>query len=967
MSLRDRAFISEQMFDQFQEACTNLVPVPRVAYAVLTELEKTFSLSLLKVLFSSTNLTAYPDLVEILESFLNESQKFSLQMNEGRESEDMPRLLPYDTEETRDPQVPQVTRSAGGGSEEGLPLQAGESPGKGSDACLEMNGKEEPEEASCWSPGRAPVSCDPDTTQMTPEEEPEEVVSQPPCDREGWVMGALALSSGHCLRIRGQSFFCFSLVSGELEDHQMNKEGELEELTPNLLCYDGQGKKKGHNWSRIRRKRPQNIHQKDNSTANDQGASSKEEVETNLQGPAKVRGRPKLGARSLRFAGGKRGRSRIHLTQNVRVARKRVRSRGSRKYRDETMNFRAQLLPVSCGELKGILHKKKLKKGVSIKCIQNEAGNWFTPREFEIEGGYARSKNWKLSVYCGGRPLRWLLERTLETHNNVFVDPYLGNSDVCEVCRRWGLLFCCDTCSRAFHGDCHIPPVKPEMTPWSCSFCRMGSLESQQSHQESEILKRQMLPEEQLRCEFLLLKVYCCSESSFFAKIPYYYYMKETSQGLKKPMWLDKIRKRLNEQGYSQVEEFVQDMRLIFQNHRASYKDSQESCRNLVPVQRVVYNVLSELEKAFSLELMEALFSEVNLEEYPDLIHVRKIIENEVRILCSQEDTEEEREERLEQESCERVAVPVDNGEASVETPSPLPCSGEIISSEDSEGPSDAEEPAAASSSALRSRPEFVDFRDSPTFRKMVRKRVRGHDYGSSESSEEELSPAPYISTSRGLNSDSSLELNYEEEPQEALRSGSGIQMESIKTKDGKWFTPREFEIQGNRAASKNWKLSVRCYGWPLRDLIKKKAMESHNNVLVDPYQKNSDECHVCLQGEQLIFCDTCPHSYHQNCHIPPIEAQRNQWSCILCRTKSWEGNQESQPRHLESEVLKRPVLPEEQLAQDPQDHMWLNKVKERLIKKKYPRVEGFVRDMRLIFRNNKAFYKAVSRQLLEV
>ncbi|XP_047401022.1 nuclear body protein SP140-like protein isoform X2 [Sciurus carolinensis] len=687
MSLRDRAFISEQMFDQFQEACTNLVPVPRVVYAVLTELEKTFSLSLLKVLFSSTNLTAYPDLVEILESFLNvscehkalsswsggeaeaatkqlpsgggESQKFSLQMNEGRESEDMPRLLPYDTEETRDPQVPQVTRSAGGGPEEGLPLQA-----EGSDACLEMNGKEEPEEASCWSPGRAPVSCDPDTTQMTPEEEPEEVVSQPPCDREEDHSSYLPMSDGEesqgdspeweprnggkedagCCLSGADSELAFP-VSGELEDHQMNKEGELEELTPNLLCYDGQGaeqpaqgnetcscvmcfsnnvpegpgaradssqaqdmtdtvntgnnatlgkpkrkrrKKKGHNWSRIRRKRPQNIHQKDNSTANDQGASSKEEVETNLQGPAKVRGRPKLGARSLRFAGGKRGRSRIHLTQNVRVARKRVRSRGSRKYRDETMNFRAQLLPVSCGELKGILHKKKLKKGVSIKCIQNEAGNWFTPREFEIEGGYARSKNWKLSVYCGGRPLRWLLEegflphppriyhrkkkRTLETHNNVFVDPYLGNSDVCEVCRRWGLLFCCDTCSRAFHGDCHIPPVKPEMTPWSCSFCRMGSLESQQSHQESEILKRQMLPEEQLRCEFLLLKVYCCSESSFFAKIPYYYYMKETSQGLKKPMWLDKIRKRLNEQGYSQVEEFVQDMRLIFQNHRVSYK-----------------------------------------------------------------------------------------------------------------------------------------------------------------------------------------------------------------------------------------------------------------------------------------------------------------------------------------------------------------------------------------------------------
>uniref|UniRef100_A0A287D6N8 HSR domain-containing protein n=2 Tax=Ictidomys tridecemlineatus TaxID=43179 RepID=A0A287D6N8_ICTTR len=62
MSLRDRAFISEQMFDHLQEACRNLVPVNAVVYTVLSELERTFSLSLLDELFSRTNLTAYPDL-----------------------------------------------------------------------------------------------------------------------------------------------------------------------------------------------------------------------------------------------------------------------------------------------------------------------------------------------------------------------------------------------------------------------------------------------------------------------------------------------------------------------------------------------------------------------------------------------------------------------------------------------------------------------------------------------------------------------------------------------------------------------------------------------------------------------------------------------------------------------------------------------------------------------------------------
>ncbi|XP_073866565.1 nuclear autoantigen Sp-100 isoform X32 [Macaca fascicularis] len=575
--LRDRELITNKMFDDSQDSCRNLVPVQRVVYNVLSELEKMFSLPVLEALFSEVNLQEYPDLIHIYESFKNVIQdKLPLRESDGEEREERPGIQlsleqgtgensfqsltwprwdspshdgttppenglsehPCETEEinadrkdtTSDKndslgsqqtneqsaqkteptesceQVAVQVSNGDAGRETPCPLPCDEEGAEPHNHGIQINScsvrlvdikKEKPyrtSNAECRAQASDIIVISSDDSEgFTDVDEPLEVFISPvrskpvinndnslesneekegqeaTCSRPQTVPEPMdsrkssIFREGFRKRVIGQD--CnFSDSSEEealpevLSRALRSKHGEKDPVTSRSTSTWGIPNRKRRfsssdfselsNGEELQETCSSSL-RRGSGVPRSQEARTENSQASDMMDTMDVENNSTLEKHSGKRRR-KKHRHRKHLTRNNKVPKerrqprgrktnnrplKRRRKRGPRIPRDKNINFKQPALPVTCGDVKGTLYKERFKQGISKKCIQSEDGRWFTPREFEIEGGREASKNWKLSIRCGGYTLKFLMEkeflpeptstrkkRILESHNTL-VDP----------------------------------------------------------------------------------------------------------------------------------------------------------------------------------------------------------------------------------------------------------------------------------------------------------------------------------------------------------------------------------------------------------------------------------------------------------------------------------------------------------------------------------------------------------------
>ncbi|KAM9434889.1 nuclear body protein SP140-like protein isoform 2-T2 [Clarias gariepinus] len=261
----------------------------------------------------------------------------------------------------------------------------------------------------------------------------------------------------------------------------------------------------------------------------------------------------------------------------------------------ETLLLKSEPLLVTCGDKTGTLYPDELAKGEG--CVLSE-GRWFTPNDFLRFSGKGSSNNWKKAIRYQNAPLLKLFKEghlpwpdnrfrgqksvsfgstessSLRTEPCDKVKREENEDDVCCICHLKNDLVFCYGCLQDFHHYCHLPTLQENTVgdKWICTFCVFNA------NQEIWIpkSKKDALSSpftDNILCQYLLLRLYKADTDRVFTSNP-----SDAVPGyrnvISNPMWLGKVRTKMEKDKYKTVKQFVLDIQLIFKNCQTFYKDN---------------------------------------------------------------------------------------------------------------------------------------------------------------------------------------------------------------------------------------------------------------------------------------------------------------------------------------------------------------------------------------------------------
>ncbi|XP_017337128.1 nuclear body protein SP140-like protein isoform X1 [Ictalurus punctatus] len=245
--------------------------------------------------------------------------------------------------------------------------------------------------------------------------------------------------------------------------------------------------------------------------------------------------------------------------------------------------FEADVLPVSCGSVIGVLDKSRF-AGLHCKSIRTDEC-WCTPEEFVKQGLTLTDGHWKKDILCHGKTLEYLLKmKILDKHplgcRCQLCYPknpqHQDKDDLCFICNAGENVVFCTGCPRAFHHQCHLPTLQDTAlgSNWMCTFCVLKTNQSLWIPKSRNDALNGPISGNIMHCQYLLLHLYKQDTKRVFTTDPS---QKEErySSVISNPMWLNKVKTKLQKNKYKTVKEFVSDINLIFNNCQTFNKDNK--------------------------------------------------------------------------------------------------------------------------------------------------------------------------------------------------------------------------------------------------------------------------------------------------------------------------------------------------------------------------------------------------------